>query len=136
MGYEEKTAVGMSLAVAFEVESCNNGLSCARGRHHKVAEMAVHVSLHIQFLQYLLLIVLGTHKVESREIEQRRFPIGSQCLLQAFVANAGNEVLECRVAPISLKRMAHLVDYLWQLKLSGLEIPFLAILQGIKREIA
>ena len=136
MGYEEKTAVGMSLAVAFEVESGNNGLSRARGCYHKVAEMAVHISLHIQLLQYLLLIVFGTHEVESREIKQRRFPIGSQCLLQPFVANAGNEVLECRVAPICLKRIAHLVDNLWQLKLSGLEIPFLAILQGVKREIA
>ena len=66
MGDEEKTAVGMSLAVAFEVEGCYNGLASTRGSHHKVAKMVVHVSLYIQFLQYLLLIILGTHKVESR----------------------------------------------------------------------
>lgn len=77
MGDEEKTAVGMGLTKAFEVEGGNDGLSRARGSHHKVAEMAVHVSLHIQPFQYLLLIVLGAHEVERREIEQGRFPVCS-----------------------------------------------------------
>lgn len=77
MGDEEKTAVGMGLTVAFEVEGGNDGLSRARGSHHKVAEMAVHVSLYIQPFQYLLLIVLGAHEVERREIEQGRFPVCS-----------------------------------------------------------
>ena len=66
MGDEEKTAVGMGLTVAFEVEGGNDGLSRARGSHHKVAEMAVHVSLHIQFLQYLLLIEIGRASCRER----------------------------------------------------------------------
>ena len=94
------------------------------------------MALHIQLLQYLLLVILGTHEVEGREVEQRRFPIGAQRSLQPLVAHARNKVLERVVAPISLKRVAHLLNDLWQLKLRGFEVPFLAILQGVTREVA
>ena len=128
MGNEKEMTIWVSLTIALEVKGCNDRLTRTRCSYNKITIIAMNVAFYVKFLQYFLLIILGTHQVKSREIEQWRFPIRTQRFLQAFVANARNEVLKRLVAPIHLKRITNLLNHLWQLKLSGLEIPFFAVL--------
>ena len=126
----------MLLAITLKIESRNDRFTSARSSYYKVAEVSMHITLHIKLFQYFLLVVLGSHQVKSRKVKQGRFPVCAQSFLQPFVTLTGYEIFECCVAPIGFKRMADLFYHFWQLKLCSLEIPFFTIFQCVSGKVA
>lgn len=119
----------MALSETFIVESRDDGFTGTGSRDHKVFVMVVHLALHAQSFQDVVLIVLGIDQFECSVVD-RLLLILVKRLLQPLVIDIRSVDHEVIAVPVTIEVVDDLPHDVGCLHLRHLEVPFHTALQS------